>query len=235
MRFLLGSSFFFGASTFKREVFELWCENMEHVAKRASRTVMIYEGGSTPPFFPTWAESVRLNGDLGHIHQHLDNGPKSHHAFTGWSASVMALAMLAYLDESDFVYVESDCFPFGPWVDRMYADCGDKAWVFGPKMTSAPWMACAQSLFMVRHKAIPDFVRMFLSNGPENSRHLIGETRFVKMAEFRYPSEFHPVLPAAYLSFGVDRMRPIPWDEPVMYFQQPTPAELAEAKRRNLL
>lgn len=233
MRFLLGTSFFDGGKPERQDTARLWVENIARMDVKPTKIVAIGEGGARVPSF--WGDVVRLTGDLGHIHQHLDNGPKSHHAFTGWSASVLALAMLAYIDEADFVYRESDCLAFGPWVTRLYRDCGDKSWVFGPKMTAAPWMACAQSLFMVRHRAIPDFVRMFLSNGPENSRHMIGETRFVKMAQFRYPSEFTPELPAAYLSFGVDRMRPIPWDAPVFYFQQPTPAELEEAKRRNLI
>ncbi len=226
-RFLIGSSFFFGASAFKREVFELWCENVEHVAKRASRTVLIYEGGTIPPFFPAWADAVQLSGDIGHVHDHIEGRKK--HEFTGWSASMLALALLAYVDESDFVYVESDCFPFGPWIDRMYADLAPNGKiVFGPKMTAAPWMSCAQSLFLVKHDFLPTLVSYYLSLGKDGRVGNLGEDKFVKLEQrFGYA--------VRKLSFGVDRMRPIPWDEPVMYFQQPTAAELAEAKRRDLI
>lgn len=224
MRFLLGTSVFDGGKPERQAVTRLWVENIARMDVKPSRVVVIGEGGAKIPSF--LGDAVRLTGDLGHIHAHLDNGPKSHHAFTGWSASVLALAMLAYIDESDFIYRESDCLAFGPWVARMYRDCGNAGWVFGPKMTSAPWMACAQSLFLVKHGTIPHFVEQFLKRGDERERNRIGETRFVDMEK---------AIPAARLSFGVDRMRPIPWDDEVWYFQQPTPAELEEAKRRNLI
>jgi hypothetical protein len=233
MRFLLGTSVFDGGKPERQAMTQLWIENIERMDVKPTKVVMIGEGGANIPAL--CGDAVRLSGDLGHIHQHLDDGPKSHHGFTGWSASMLALAMLAYVDEADFIYKESDCVAFGPWVQALYRDCGNADWVFGPKMQSAPWMACAQSLFMVRHKAIPQFVMMFLQRGPENSRHMIGENRFVDMAGFYYPHEFNPALRTAYLSFGVDRERPIPWDAPVFYFQQPTAAELASARKRNLI
>jgi hypothetical protein len=225
MRFLLGTSFFDGGKPERQETARLWVENIARMDVKPTKIVAIGEGGARVPSF--WGDVVRLTGDLGHIHQHLDGGPKSHHAFTGWSASVMALALLAYIDEADFVYRESDCLAFGPWVAQLYRDCGDHGWVFGQKMKSAPWMACAQSLFMVKHSMIPNFVRGFLINGPENDRARIGETRFIRMED--------TLGRAGRLSFGVDRERPIPWDAPAFYFQQPTRAELEEAARRNLI
>lgn len=224
MRFLLGTSFFDGGKPERQAMARLWVENIARMDVKPTKIVAIGEGGARVPSF--WGDVVRLTGDLGHIHQHLDGGPKAHHAFTGWSASVMALAMLAYIDEADFVYRESDCLAFGPWVTRLYRDCGDRGWVFGPKMTAAPWMACAQSIFLVKHATIPWFVRTFLAEGPENDRERIGETRFVRMERG---------MPAARLSFGVDRMRPIPWDDEVFYFQQPTRDDIAEANRRGLI
>lgn len=224
MRFLLGSSFFDGGKPERQAMAQHWINNVARMDVKPNKIVVIGEGGAKIPAL--WGDVIRLTGDLGHVHQHLDGGPKSHHDFTGWSASVLALAMLAYIDEADFIYRESDCLAFGPWVTRMYRDCGDHGWVFGPKMTSAPWMACAQSLFLVKHATIPQFIRTFLLHGNENERNRIGETRFVKM---------ETVMPAGRLSFGVDRMRPIPWDDEVWYFQQPTAAELAEAKSRNLI
>ena len=83
----------------------------------------------------------------------------------GWSASVLALAMVAYNDEADFLYTEADCLAFGPWVAQMYTDLGDGDIVFGGPMKSEPWMPRAQSLFLVRHKAIPLFVAKYLTMG----------------------------------------------------------------------
>jgi hypothetical protein len=93
-------------------------------------------------------------------------------------------------------------------------------------MTAAPWMNCAQSLFMVKHHFIPAFVSVYLSLGPDRSH--LGEDKFIHV-ERCYPKLTRK------LSFGVDRMRPIPWDDEVFYFQQPTPNELDEAYRRKLI
>lgn len=233
MRFLIGSSFFSGKSDpavhWERAL--MWAQNTAKADVQPTRTVVILEGGTKFPgpnvTSASWrTDVIRLTGDLGHVHDHLDHGPKSHLDFTGWSASMLALAMTAYVDEADFIYKESDCFAFGPWVKQIYQDCGDRGWVFGPKMTSAPWMACAQSFFLVKHKTIPRFVEEFLKHGPENRREKIGEMRFVEMSR---------VIAASHLSFGVDRMRPIPWDDKVYYFQQPTAADIEEAQRRHLI
>lgn len=229
MKFLLGTSVFDGGKPERQAMTRLWLDNLATMDVQPARVVVIAEGGAKVPNVAWGVDVVRLTGDLGHIHQHLDNGPKSHLAFTGWSASVMALAMLAYIDEADFVYRESDCMAFGPWVTRIYRDLGDAEWVFGPKMKTAPFMACAQSLFLIRHRFIPAFVRLFLSEGPEDDRGRIGETRFMNIAR-KMPRE-----DTAFLSFGADRERPIPWDDEAFYFQQPTAAELEEAKRRNLI
>lgn len=224
MRILLGTSFFDGGDPKRQQMAQLWAANVARMDVTPTKIVCIGEGGAFVP--SVWGDSVRLTGNLGHIHQHLDNGPKSHHAFTGWSASMLALAMLAYVDECDFIYRESDCLAWGPWVARMNRDCGDAAMVFGPKMRGKPFMACAQSLFLVRHKWIPTFVRLYISLGAEDNRANIGENKFVRIADH---------LHTARLSFGCDRERPIPWDAEVFYAQQFSDAELEEGKRRGLI
>lgn len=224
MRFLLGSSFF-SNTPFKREVDAAWHHNLQRMDVRPASMVSIWEGGLWNHWdFRGRTQEVNLTGDLGHIGAHLNNS-KPHH-LTGWSASMCALAMLAYVDEADFIYKESDCLAFGPWVPKMYEDIGDGEFLFGPPMTSAPWMSCAQSLFMVKHHFIPAFVSTYLSLGPDRAH--LGEDKFIHVANC-YPNLTRK------LSFGVDRMRPIPWDDKVFYFQQPTPEELAECYNRNLL
>jgi hypothetical protein len=223
MRYLIGTSFFLNTD-FKLKVHDFWYKNIRPKVKKREEILAIYEGGFFPDRYVNPDGEVLLNGDLGHIGAHL-NGSKPFH-LTGWSASVCALAMLAYIDESDFIYVESDCFPFGPWIDRLYKDAEGAEFVFGPKMTSAPWMSCAQSLFLVKHSFIPAFVSVYLSLPAD--RDMLGEDKFVHI-EARYPQL------TKRLSFGVDRMRPIPWNDEVFYFQQPTQQELDEAIRRGLL
>lgn len=226
MKFLLGSSYFTGGNPDRIAFSRHWAENMEHMDIRPSRTVIICEGGSFDIMTPYHCDLIHLEGDLGHIGAHL-NGSKKHD-FTGWSASMCALAMLAYIDEADFLYKESDCLAFGPWVSRMYQDLGDGMIVFGAAHKGPPWQPCSQSLFLVRHAFIPLFVSLYLALGPDGKQGNMGEHKFVNIASRMKGQDRR-------LSFGVDRERPIPWNDDVFYFQQPAAADLEEARRRKLI
>lgn len=220
MNFMLGTSFFFKPNN-GHEMCELWHKN---IPKSAAKVVTIYEGGCEPPIIHPNVEVVRLAGDLGHIGAHM-NGSKDYH-LTGWSASVCALAMLAHTGGYDLIFKESDALAFGPWDEQIYKDGHEAGLVFGPKMNSAPWMACAQSIFLIKHYFIPAFVSVYLSLPPD--REMLGEDKFC-FVENRYPHL------CKRMSFGVDRCRPIPWDSSVFYFQQPSKDEINEAKRRGLI
>ena len=93
-------------------------------------------------------------------------------------------------------------------------------------MESTPYMACSQSTFLVRHGYIPKFVSDYLAL--PDDKDMLPENKFVAMEE-KNPADY------ARLSFGVDRERPIPWDDPVWYCQQWTNDELMEFMRRGLV
>ncbi len=175
-----------------------------------------------------WAygDWVVLPGNLGHVGDLL-NGSKPHE-FCGWSAAVMALAMIAYNGELDFVYLEEDALAFGPWVERMYAELGDGQFAFGRKMQGPPYMACSQSLFIVRHAFIPRFVATYLSLGKDGDPENLPETKFHRIEE-RFPVE------CRRLSFTVDRERSLPYDAEVWSAQKFTPDELEELRKRGMI
>lgn len=232
MRFLIGTSFFDsgkGGTEFRRELLEHWKTTVLRLDVLPTRALIVCENDSVPPFESRGGgfECVMLPGDLGHVGAHL-NGSKKHE-FTGWSASMLLLAMAAYTAECDFIYQESDCLTFGPIIKRTYDDLGEACMVFGRKMTSAPWQPCAQSWFLVRHSFIPTFVSTYLRLGRDGDPRFLGEQKFVRIEE-RFGGSL-----VRRLSFGVDRERPIPWEDSVFYFQQPSVEEIAEAKTRGLL
>lgn len=169
---------------------------------------------------------IDLVGNLGHVGDLL-NGSKPYE-FCGWSSTVLALAMIAYSGECDLLYKEQDCLAFGPWVEQMYADMGDGDMVFGRKMNGPPWMPSAQSLFLIRHGFIPQFVSRYLAMGKDGDYANLPETKFANL-EGLFPGRIRR------LSFGYDRERPINFDDPVWYAQKFSPAELEELKRRNLI
>lgn len=230
MRYFLGSSFFQGGrgGATKRQLFSVdWHRNNQKVSPAPSRTVVVCEGGSSLGFVDPGVDVIRLTGDLGYCGQLLSGEKKN--LFSSWSASMLALAMLAYDDEADFVYKESDCLAFGPWIRKMYEDMGDGEIVFGPKHTSAPWMPASQSLFLVRHRWIPMFVQSYLGMGTDGDPQNLGEAKFQRLEE-RFGTD-----KVRRLSFGFDRCRPIQYEDHVFYVQQISDEEMDELRRRELI
>lgn len=232
MRYLLGTSFFDsgkGGTEFRRELLGHWTTRAMALDVKPQRVVVVCENDSLPVVQVDAAgfETLMLPGNCGHVGDHL-NGTKKME-FTGWSASMLLLAMAAYTAECDLVYSESDNLPFGPIVAQTYYDLGTACLVFGRKMISAPFMPCSQAWFLVKHSFIPTFVRTYLGLGRDGDVRSLGEMKFIRMEE-RYGNSL-----VRRLSFGCDRERPIPWDDRVFFFQQPTPEEIAEAKTRGLL
>lgn len=223
MNYLLGTGYYphLGA----HEARERWLCNVGEYAYPEPQAIMTLAVGMKFPYM-VGEHTIVLKNNLGHVGDLL-NGSKPHE-FCGWSASVLALAMIAYAGELDFVYLEEDALAFGPWVERMYAELGDGQFAFGRKMQSAPWMACSQSLFIVRHAFIPRFVSTYLSLGKDGDPENLPETKFQRIEE-RFPAE------CRRLSFTVDRERPLPYDAEVWAAQKFTAEELEELRKRNLI
>jgi len=169
---------------------------------------------------------IRLPHNLGHVGDLLHG--RANHYICGWSASVIALASLAYAGGTDLIYLEEDALAFGPWVERLYADLGDGQFIFGAKMTSPPWMQCSQSVFLIRHAFIPTFIREYLSLGHDGDPDNLPEHKFATI-EARYRNECRRA------TWMRDRERPLDYDMPVWSAQKFTAEELAELRGRGLL
>lgn len=178
--------------------------------------------------FPPFDDIIHIptNYNLGHIGDLL-NGT-SRHVFCGWSASMLAGAMIAYNCGKDMVYKESDCLAFGPWMQTMYNELGSAGLIFGRKHQSEPWMPCSQSLFLVRHSYIPTFVSRYLALGTDNDVNNLPETKFQRLEEADWDN-------VKRLSFGYDRERPVNFRDPVFYLQKITTSEMQELIKRGLV
>ena len=224
MNYLLGTGYYGHPGS---EVTRLrWCENVKRYAQpQPNRITTLCVGGLICPN-GAHGECIDLDGNPGHVGQLL-SGEKPHD-FCGWSASVLALAMIAYCNETDFVYLEEDALAFGPWVQKLYEELGDGDFAFGHTMTSPPYMACSQSLFIVRHRFIPQFVATYIQLGKDGDPENLPETKFLRIEE-KFPAK------CRRLSFTVDRERPLPYDAPVWSAQKFTQDELAELRNRGLI
>jgi len=164
--------------------------------------------------------SIVPSGNLGHVHQLIKaEQPFKNHQLCGWSASVLALAMLAYNAERDFVYVEQDCLLVGRIVDAIIREADEKKkdMLFG----SCKIMNAAQSLFFIRHKFIPRFVMEYLMGPADTDPHCRPEKKFCYL-------ERSCAANVGRFSFGIDRDRPIPWGTELFYVQHLTTEELEQ-------
>lgn len=224
------SGLIIGTGEYKQHEFmrKLWDANTDTRRQGMPRydVVRIAVGCQFAERIDAYGQNIMLKGNCGHVGDLLSHAKS--HDLCGWSSAVLALAMIAYCNESDFIYKEQDCLAFGPWIEQMYSDMGDRGMVFGRPMQSEPWMPCAQSLFLIRHRFILEFVMRYLELGTDADVTNLPEHKFVKL-EAAHPQHY------ARLSFGYDRERPINFDDKVFYAQKLSPSELNELKKRNLL
>ncbi len=214
MNYIVGSGYHY-RSDWDRAIYDIWRDNTEKYSH--NYYIISTERGVT------CSNQIICYHNVGHVGDLMSQNKEG---LCGWSASVCALAMIAYNCGKDLIYKEADCLWFGPVVERMYQDCGDRGMVFGAKMNSHPYMPCSQSTFLIKNNFILDFLRGYLFM--PNDKDMMPEEKFARL-EGASPDRY------GRLSFGVDRMRPLPWDAEVWYAQQWSQEELDEAKSRGLL
>jgi len=208
--------------------FQTWLNNVCKLNPQPQRIIIIADSGARPPLSDCqWdirvpITVIHLFGNLGSCGD-LIHGNKPHH-FAGWTGVVLSGALLAYTNETDFVFMEQDCLCFGDVIGEMDKAIGDGGIVFG----NFPSQPCAQSLFLVRHAYIPEFVRLFLSQGHQKEQKNLGEHVFARL-ESEHPEQWKR------FAFGFDRARPFKLDDEVFYIQQMTAAELEELKKKGLI
>jgi hypothetical protein len=236
MKYLIGSGYYNGENSGSDWFFKnIWfprADKLFHSPLPPERAVIMANGDSQIPYYAAVGkfDRISLNGNLGHIH-HLLNPecPKKNNYLCGWSAIFIALAMIAYNDECDFVFLEQDALAFGNWIEQAYADMGDGDFVFGRKMKSEPWQPCSQSLFIIRHRFIPKMIAQYLSLGTDADKDNLPEHKFCKI------EEMNPAGVVRRLSFGCERERPMPIGSNAWFVQKLTPEELLYLKALNLV
>lgn len=233
MSYLIGSGFSNLPGAEKADTFfALWLQNIHKYAKpQPERIVVVCVGGAVPTVITDDVDVIQLANNLGHGHHLLGiEQPAKPHAHSGWTGAFMVGAWAAYSNETDYLWLEQDALAFGPWVEHIYAEMSAASCIFGGPMKSQPFMPSHQSLVLIRHEFIPQFVSAYLAFGDERDPQRLVEHHF------RFCVNMLGRKKCAFLSdLFRDRMRPIPYDSPVFSAQQFTDSELEELKRRKLL
>lgn len=221
-RYMIGSGFYNPPGGDHDKFFSVWFENTVKYAQPEDILILSNGGSVIEGAQGQW---IDLPGNLGHTHD-LTNGRKPYE-WCGWSMAFFTLAMLSYCNETDFIFKEEDCLAFGPWVQQMYAEIGDKKCIFGSSKMPHQ-QACAQSLVLVKHHFIPEFVRLYMGTGSERLKENECELKFARL-ERNHPDHF------TRFCFGYDRDRPINYGDAVWYGQHFTPQEMHELRRLALI
>lgn len=203
----------------REELMKYWVRNNRDTASPHA-VVVLSMFGST--FHHPDIKEINVVGNLGHYSDLLEGRKMS--AFSGAGAAILTLAMIAYCDESDFIYKEQDSLAFGPWVEHLYEAMGDGGAALGP-YEPAP---SGTALMLFRHSAIPTIVSRYLAMRPEHDAQSLVEHHYRDLA-VEDPALFK------YYSMGYDKRRPVNFDDPVFWIQQPTPEEIQTLKRKKLL
>lgn len=235
-RYLIGTGYVANAKTpiSASEFYDVWLANT--LKAHPSQIFVVGANGdkpSAPHGYVTKGEITQFYnglGDLGHIrdkHEGRTNFP-----FTGWAGAMMLAAFAAYNECLDFIYKEQDCLAFGNWVEQLYNDMGDGSAVLG-KGLKPPHnqLQSSQSLFLVRHEAIPCFVSLYIAAGEDQAQGpTTGENKFKRMIE-AHPT--HYKVQSGH--WNMDRDRPLPYHQGTWAAQQITSKEFHIMKGLGLI
>ena len=203
-----------------------WITHVERHLDPAQIFVMSH-GVEMPEAYQLSRRTVMVPSvNLGHVHQYVGAAkPMKTGQLCGWSASTLALALIAYNCEADFVYVEQDALVFGDVVSQIRKEATERQYsmMFG----SCKKMNVAQSLFWVDWNFIPLYVSRYLDLWPDTDPRRRPEGKFKHLESTQAK--------IGRFSFGCDRDRPLPIDQPVWYAQQLTRDEMILLHSKKLL
>jgi hypothetical protein len=212
---------------------KIWLDNTVMFGDPLPAQIVVVSVGDSKPPYPAVTPdglckitTLDLPGNLGHVHQLLGKKPPfKTYNHCGAVGTFMALAMIAYCAECDFVYKEQDCLAFGPWVNQLYHCMTPEG---GMAFGRGKMLGSAQSLFVVRHGFIPTFVDYLINSGSERQLQNLPEYKFNRLIE-KMPVK------VKWLNFGYDRDRPFDSRDMIWYAQKFTPDELRKIAAEGLV
>lgn len=215
--------------------FEYWLENTLKV--QPTKVFVACAAGAEPALSEKWRSNVwdivqvhHSDGDMGHIRDKHEG--RINYPFTGWAAGMMLGVLAAYNEGLDVIYKEQDQLAFGEWAEQLYADKGPARAVLGQALRPPHHqLQSSQSLFLVEHEQIPQFVADYVNKGPDMAQGpTTGENKFRRMIQ-----EQPNVYAVQKGNWNVDRDRPLPYHRGTWAAQQITLKEFNVLKAIGLV
>lgn len=224
MKTMIGCSYWNGnldpMAELKKRRIELWEENVMRFAPQCERIVLAVDNAD-PGLKHT--QVIRLPGNLGNYMQIVER--QKPHLHQGCTMQFATLAMLAYVNECDFIYQEQDCLAFGDYVQALYNAAGDAGMCVG-RMHATEWAAVA--LMLVRHRFIPEFVRWWMASGPELDRCQLSELKMRRMMDGNTDE-------IVWHELGPERRRPFDVTKLPFYIQQVSHDDIEKLRQASLV
>lgn len=205
----------------KADFYKIWEDNTFKYSSPFD--VFVIDPNSQEDLLPEKLDRVKWirfanQGCCLHVHDG-DNLNKSYkQKFGGWSLSIMQGMLLAYSNDSDFIYKEQDCLAFNGWVESMYQTLEKKgARMLVGRKQDAAGQALEQSLFIIKHDFILPFLNAYLSLQANDA----GEGFLRPEGKFEYLRRLLFEKEMQFLDFGFGRTRPeVDFDFSLPYYVQ---------------
>jgi hypothetical protein len=206
----------------KADFFNIWWNNNLKYAN--PKDVFIINPNSEIVPEEKKGQWINLSFNAGHVHD-LDKNDNPNKKFGGWSLAFIQLAMLAYSNNTDLVFLEQDCITIGECIPRLYEEIKDKGMIFG-RPGDSNGQSLEQSFFLIKHPFLLSFVQEYLNlnyndAGPYFMR---PEVKFLRILQTKFQNQWK------CMDLGYGRARPKDWNEETYYLQQLKPEELLKLK-----
>lgn len=198
--------------------FPVWWRNVQQLRPPPSKVFIVAQGKHKLCDAP--GEWICLDGDAD-LRQGND--------YPANQVVVCMGALLAWLNDCDLLYFEQDLLAFGPWIDRLYKEIGDKGMIMGYDKNVTSW--AQNSLVLFKRDFLLDFVRWYLGTEPATAENIHTTHAELKFGLF---TREHPDR-ACFYEYGYDRERPFHATDEVWNAQKFTAHELKSLRDLGLV
>lgn len=218
MNYIVVTGYWNGAFSCLDWFYPIWWRNVQNLTPKPQKVFVVAQGGHRIEGAP---------GDWIHLQGNAQCIPGQDYPAN--QVVVCLGALLAWLNHTDLLYFEQDLLAFGPWMERLYREIGDKGMIMGYDKTCPEWGQ--NSLVLFKRHFLLDFVRWFLGTEPMTQERLHETQAEIKFTRFvrENPDK------ACFYDYGYDRERPFNIQDEVWNAQKFNDRDLIRLREAGLI